>query len=118
MVEGSDRGATRNRGVGKKSGWKRNGLLSTNSLSREEARVANRKMKLDDWWSPLGIRATWLQAGRLTEREAILAAALDSLITHNNAADRREDRPDCVKLQHAMEVLNGFAGSELWKPRR
>lgn len=79
---------------------------------------ATKTMKLDDWWPPLGIRATWLEPGRFTEKESVLAAALDSLVRHDNAADLRVDRPNCVELQHAMDVLNEIVGKELWAPRR
>jgi hypothetical protein len=75
-------------------------------------------MKLNEkWMPPLGCRATWLQPGRFSNRHAVLAAALDSLVMHDNAADRREDLPNCAQVQHAMEVLNEIAGEEIWKPR-
>jgi hypothetical protein len=70
-------------------------------------------MKLKDWLPPLGCRATWMEPGRFSDREAVLAAALDTLVFHDNAADRRENCPNCVELQHAMEVLNAIAGEEL-----
>ena len=79
---------------------------------------ATKNMKLDDWWPPLGIRATWLEP-RFTARESTLLGALDALVRHDNAADVRADQPNCSELQHAMEVLNAFAGDkELWTPRQ
>jgi hypothetical protein len=75
------------------------------------------RMKLEDW-KPWLCRATWFDpTRRLTERERILCAVLDSVITHDNAADVRGDRPNCSEVQHAMDVINVFAGSEIWKPR-
>jgi hypothetical protein len=73
-------------------------------------------MKLKDWMPPV-CRATWMEPSRFSDREAALAAALDELVFHDNASDRREDCPNCVELQHAMEVLNAIAGEELWEPR-
>ena len=78
---------------------------------------ATKKTKLEDWWPPLGIRATWI-APKFTPRESTLLGALDALVRHDNAADQRADRPNCSELQHAIEVLNAFAGSKVWESRQ
>jgi hypothetical protein len=48
-----------------------------------------KKKRLEDWWPPLGIRATWLEP-RFTARESTLLGALDALVRHDNAADERK----------------------------
>jgi hypothetical protein len=47
-----------------------------------------RDMRFKDWTPPL-CRATWFAPGHLTERERILCAALDGLITHDTPPDGR-----------------------------
>jgi hypothetical protein len=47
---------------------------------------------------------------RITEREVILWRALEALVKHDAATDRREGLPYCAELQRAMEVLNEVSG--------
>lgn len=63
------------------------------------------------------IRATWLDP-RLPKSHRRLTEALDNLIRHDNFQDTMHDRPHCIELQHAINVLNDFAGVELYKLRR
>jgi hypothetical protein len=88
-----------------------------NAMTKRPRRSPTNISLENGWAPPLGIRATWCWSA-MTEHEAVLAAALDNLVRHDNAADRREDLPNCLELQHAMEVLNAIAGKKLWEPRR
>ena len=74
-------------------------------------------MKFKDWVPPLGIRAAWLQPTQYTELESILGAALDALVSHDNAAAIREKREGCVELQHAKRVLAAVLESDKLFPK-
>jgi hypothetical protein len=76
-------------------------------------------MKLEEWTPALApYQRVRLELGTLTDREIILATALSWLVRHDVAADRREDLPNCVELQHAIEVLNAIARKKLWEPQQ
>ena len=74
-------------------------------------------MRWQDWKPPGACRATWMGPSHLSRKERILCAALDNIISHDNAYDIRNDRPNCSEVQHGMRVLNEFLGETLWEPR-
>jgi hypothetical protein len=63
-------------------------------------------------------RATWLDHNRFTHREQNLLVALDNLVSHDYARDRDANQENCTALQYAIEMINEFAGSELYQPRK